>query len=200
MIAIWQSHNLGHVRCCGQRGCQISELLTMNGDLFYAMNGGFKSIAAMALRKLSELTTKGPPCAIKVKVIRLWDSINNRTDELMSLDMILIDEKGDVIHATIGKNLIDTYRPQIRESAIYSFSNFRVQDSLRYRPVSNELKIAFNYNTKVKEVKEQSKKFQENYFEFASNDTLKQRENKDNQLCDWFTYHYFTASTKDNNE
>ncbi len=25
--------------------------------------------------------------------MRLWESINNRTDELMSLDMILMDEK-----------------------------------------------------------------------------------------------------------
>ncbi|TVU04305.1 hypothetical protein EJB05_50121 [Eragrostis curvula] len=55
----------------------------------------------MAFKKLSELTPKGPPCTIKVKVIRLWDSINNRTDELMSLDMILLDEKGDVLSGRI---------------------------------------------------------------------------------------------------
>ena len=28
----------------------------------------------------------------KVKVIRIWDSINNSTDKLISLDMILMDE------------------------------------------------------------------------------------------------------------
>ncbi|TVU48125.1 hypothetical protein EJB05_07750, partial [Eragrostis curvula] len=54
-----------------------------------------------------------------------------------------------VIHTTIGKNLIDTYRPQIREGSIYAFSNFRVQESIKYHPVSNDLKIMFIYNTKA---------------------------------------------------
>jgi hypothetical protein len=42
---------------------------------------------------LSDLSTKQQTCAVKVKVMRLWESINNRTGELMSLDMILMDEK-----------------------------------------------------------------------------------------------------------
>jgi hypothetical protein len=47
----------------------------------------------MVRKKLSALTTGVQTCTIKVKVIRLWESINNKTDELMSLDMIFIDEK-----------------------------------------------------------------------------------------------------------
>ena len=46
----------------------------------------------MAYKKLSDLTTKGQTWSIKVKVIRVWDSINNATDELISMDMILMDE------------------------------------------------------------------------------------------------------------
>ncbi|XP_062190234.1 uncharacterized protein LOC133893262 isoform X6 [Phragmites australis] len=138
----------------------------------------------MAYKKLNELTTKGESMTIKVKVIRIWDSINNATDELMSLDMILLDEQGEVIHATIWKNLIDTYRPQINEKAIYAFSNFKVQESSRYRPLSNSIKIVFMYNTKVKQVNEESDKFQEYYFEFATKDKLLERENKDKQCSD----------------
>jgi hypothetical protein len=47
----------------------------------------------MVRKKLSALTTGVQTYTIKVKVIRLWESINNKTDELMSLDMIFIDEK-----------------------------------------------------------------------------------------------------------
>jgi hypothetical protein len=47
----------------------------------------------MVRKKLSALTTGVQTCTIKVKVIRLWESINNKTGELMSLDMIFIDEK-----------------------------------------------------------------------------------------------------------
>ena len=47
----------------------------------------------MTYKKLSDLTTNGQTLSIKVKVIRVWDSINNATDELMSMDMILMDEQ-----------------------------------------------------------------------------------------------------------
>jgi hypothetical protein len=47
----------------------------------------------MVCKKLSALTTEAQVCTIKVKLIRMWESINNKTDELMSLDMILMDEK-----------------------------------------------------------------------------------------------------------
>jgi len=46
----------------------------------------------MTYKKLSDLTTKGQTWSIKVKVTRVWDSINNAADELISMDMILMDE------------------------------------------------------------------------------------------------------------
>jgi hypothetical protein len=46
----------------------------------------------MVYKKLSALTTEGQGCTIKVKLIRMWDSSNNKTDKLMSLDMILMDK------------------------------------------------------------------------------------------------------------
>jgi hypothetical protein len=42
---------------------------------------------------LSDLLTKQQASNVKVKVMRLWESINNKAEELMSLDMILMDEK-----------------------------------------------------------------------------------------------------------
>jgi hypothetical protein len=42
---------------------------------------------------LSDLSTKQQTWSVKVKVIRLWESINNKIEEPMSLDMILMDEK-----------------------------------------------------------------------------------------------------------
>ena len=47
----------------------------------------------MTYQKLSDLTTKRQLWSIKVKVNRVWDSINNATDELISMDMILMDEQ-----------------------------------------------------------------------------------------------------------
>jgi hypothetical protein len=47
----------------------------------------------MTYTLLSDLSTKQQTWCIKVKVMRLCESINNRTYELMSLDMVLMDEK-----------------------------------------------------------------------------------------------------------
>ena len=118
----------------------------------------------MTYKKLSDLTIKGQMWSIDVKVIKVWDSINNATDELISMDMILMDEQVtflpisflfvyiilillnyciDTIHATIWKGLLNTYRPQINGDSIYVFSNFKVEGSIRYRPLRNEKKNSF---------------------------------------------------------
>ncbi|KAF0910072.1 hypothetical protein E2562_001308, partial [Oryza meyeriana var. granulata] len=155
---------------------------TKSGEVIYTARPMTKGKTAMAYKKLSELTTRGQTCNIKVKVMRMWDSINLATDELLSLDMILMDEQGDVIHATKWKNLIDSYKTKINESSVYIFSNFKVQESHRYHPVDNDLKITFMYNTKVKQVKESAESFPKYYFDFATSDTLQDRANKDQHL------------------
>ncbi|CAN6211332.1 unnamed protein product [Urochloa humidicola] len=136
----------------------------------------------MAYKKLRQLTTNGQAWNIKVKIIRLWESINFASDELMSLDMILMDEQGDTIRATIWKNLIDNYKPKITEGFVYELSNFKVQEDIKYRPVKNTLKIVFLYNTNIKKVEDDTDRFQhDHYFEFASTDTLLARKNIDKQ-------------------
>lgn len=47
----------------------------------------------MAYKKISELTTKGQTWSIKAKILRMWDSVNFATDEIMSFDMLLMDEE-----------------------------------------------------------------------------------------------------------
>jgi hypothetical protein len=87
--------------------------------------------------------------------------------------------QGDVIHGIIWKSMIDIFKAQIKESCIYTIKDFKVQQSTIYRPVDNELKIVFIYNTKVQEVMEASKIFQKFFFDFATTDMLLERESED---------------------
>jgi hypothetical protein len=75
--------------------------------------------------------------------------------------------------------MTDTYKSKINEGSVYVFSNFKVVQSTKYRPISNEIKITFAYNTKVKEVKGASDDFSDYYFEFATKYTLEERKEKD---------------------
>ena len=95
--------------------------------------------------------------------------------------------KGHTVHATIWKNHIDTNRAKINEGSIYAFSNFKVIDATKYRPVNNEIKIIFLYNTKLKEMEGASDNFPDYYFEFASKDTLQERLEKDQQCSGMLT-------------
>jgi hypothetical protein len=77
--------------------------------------------------------------------------------------------------------MTDTYKSKINEGSVYVFSNFKVVQSTKYRPISNEIKITFAYNTKVKDVKGTSDNFSDYYFDFATKYTLEERKEKDKQ-------------------
>jgi hypothetical protein len=47
----------------------------------------------MMYKHLNDLNKNGHIWNIKEKVMRLCESVNNKTEELMSLDMILMDDK-----------------------------------------------------------------------------------------------------------
>ena len=93
-----------------------------------------------------------------------------------------------MIHATIWKSLIDSYRTHIKEHCVYSISNFKVQQATRYRPLNGDLKIVFMYNTKLKEFKTNLNIHPQHYFDFATSEVMLERENKDTYCSGNFSY------------
>uniref|UniRef100_A0A453C8P0 Replication protein A 70 kDa DNA-binding subunit B/D first OB fold domain-containing protein n=1 Tax=Aegilops tauschii subsp. strangulata TaxID=200361 RepID=A0A453C8P0_AEGTS len=55
----------------------------------------------MAYDMLDAINNGKDSWKVKVRVIRLWDAINLNNNELISLDMILLDEHGTMIHAKL---------------------------------------------------------------------------------------------------
>ena len=47
----------------------------------------------MAYDMLREISNQKDSWKVKVRIIRLWDAINLNNNELISLDMILLDEE-----------------------------------------------------------------------------------------------------------
>jgi hypothetical protein len=84
------------------------------------------------------------------------------------------------MHASIGTKLANKF-PNIKEDFIYIFKSFKVLEYERFRPLKNNLKINFLFDTTVKEVDEDKTKFLDYYFEFADSDTLESRVNIDKQ-------------------
>ncbi|KAH0635798.1 hypothetical protein KY289_035713 [Solanum tuberosum] len=82
---------------------------------------------------------------IRVQVCRMWEFINyKRSPDMISLDMIIIDEKGTLMHAVIWKNQVNKFHDKLSEGSVIIIRNFKVSEILGdYRPVQSNFKITF---------------------------------------------------------
>ncbi|KAF6176722.1 hypothetical protein GIB67_031533 [Kingdonia uniflora] len=87
----------------------------------------------------------------------MWTAKNFVTCDVRSLDMLLIDEHGDQIHAVVPKEVIHRFTEQLHEGELIHVEKFNVStNNATYRPVAEgELKIYFNIDTVVKKLENQ---------------------------------------------
>ncbi|KAK2392196.1 replication protein A 70 kDa DNA-binding subunit E [Trifolium repens] len=87
----------------------------------------------------------------KVRVLRLWNTYSFlKPDVVNSLEMVLIDEKGSKIHASIRRQLLYLFRDKIFEGKVYKMSHFTVgPESGLYRTTDHPYKLIFEMKTKV---------------------------------------------------
>ncbi|KAK2454097.1 replication protein A 70 kDa DNA-binding subunit C [Trifolium repens] len=92
---------------------------------------------------------------IKVRVLRLWKipSFLNPS-EISSIEMVLIDDKGAKIHASIKKQLLYMFDSKIVEGEAYQMSCFAVAPEVGYyRPTLHPYKLLFQIKTRLQSVK-----------------------------------------------
>ncbi|XP_068480801.1 replication factor A protein 1-like [Phaseolus vulgaris] len=88
---------------------------------------------------------------VVVRVLRLW-CVQDFTKQKIpfSLEMVLQDEEGVRIHASVRRTPIYKFQNQICEDRVYSIQSFTVaSNSGSYRTTKHEYKINFQYGTKV---------------------------------------------------
>lgn len=98
-----------------------------------------------------EITAEKTFYNLKCKIIRLWKVADfNRNVIPFSIEMVLMDEGGDRIHASVKRTLIYKFKNDLIEGKSYSFENLGVaKNGGSYRTTRHAYKLNFQFNSKV---------------------------------------------------
>ncbi|WMV15291.1 hypothetical protein MTR67_008676, partial [Solanum verrucosum] len=116
----------------------------------------------------------------------MWEFKNyKRSKEMISLDMILIDEKGTLVHAVIWKNQVNRFRANLSEGSVIIIRNFKVAESMgEYRPVQSDVKITFLRITAIQKINDDTVNIPKNGFQFIRPNIVRSRVNNNTYLSD----------------
>ncbi|KAL2907168.1 Replication protein A 70 kDa DNA-binding subunit, partial [Bienertia sinuspersici] len=106
---------------------------------------------ASKINFISEITPKRETWKIKVRIIRLWKTPGfEKPSEEYSIEMVLMDEKGSKISATVKKSHVDKFSPLLLENEYRIITNFGVgQNTGSYKTTEHPYKIIFFFSTAV---------------------------------------------------
>ncbi|KAH0674584.1 hypothetical protein KY284_025671 [Solanum tuberosum] len=128
---------------------------------------------------ISEISSKSMQCILKVRVIRMWIVPDKHKTKLpISLELILQDEKGDRIHASIGKFIIKCFKDKIQELGLYQMEYFVVAaNCANLKTSKHKHRLIFTKNTIVTELHDSL--FHMNIFNLRTFDQLTNQVNMD---------------------
>ncbi|AES69618.2 animal RPA1 domain protein [Medicago truncatula] len=118
---------------------------------------------------LNELSNAAPDARIKVRIARMWNTLNiTKKKEMISTDMVLIDEKENCIHATIPMRFSPSLRRVLQEGKVYVISRFEVSKNKEKYVVAgkNSSMLHFYGGTVVTEEGSEDNTIPRHIFEF----------------------------------
>ncbi|XP_017228967.2 uncharacterized protein LOC108204162 [Daucus carota subsp. sativus] len=126
--------------------------------------------------RITDLTSNRTNWKIKVRLTRLWKSINTSTDTFKGYNMILLDDDKTHIHAFAGLDFVNGINEVPEEGKVYIISEFNVDDATySYSAVSNKKEIYFLKRTNMTLIEEDDGMIPEYKFELVAFNALKSR-------------------------
>ncbi|KAL0753461.1 hypothetical protein Bca101_091129 [Brassica carinata] len=140
----------------------------------------------MAYTLLNDLRADRCSNTVKVRLLRLWEARNiNKGGELMSVDMLLIDENSTVVHGSVSALLQLRFRPRMTEGSVYTLSGFDVtRSSPKYRLSDAPVAIRFNDGTLFEKLAMIAQTIPTEHFRFRPYDQILELANTGRQLPD----------------
>nr|GEW52405.1 replication protein A 70 kDa DNA-binding subunit B [Tanacetum cinerariifolium] len=94
---------------------------------------------------------------------------NPTTNRILSLDLILLDERRSSIHAKIPFKLINKFKDRVKEGCVYKIHNFTVidYDRIIFRPLDRKCFVEFCFTTNTDPSRIQPELFDRYVFAFV---------------------------------
>ncbi|KAI3985221.1 hypothetical protein MKX01_036949 [Papaver californicum] len=94
---------------------------------------------------------KGKSRVVTVRATRKWKELDfMSTNNVTSVDMVIVDEQGDGLHAIIPKNLIWKFDKQIRKGGLYSINKLLLTVvKPKFCQANSEKRGFFRWNTSL---------------------------------------------------
>ncbi|CAF2071701.1 unnamed protein product [Brassica napus] len=85
----------------------------------------------------------------EVRLLRFWEAKNiNKRGQLMSVEMLLVDEHSTLIQGSVSATIQLTFRGRLTEGSVYTLSGFNVtRSNPKFRLSDGPVSIRFNEGT-----------------------------------------------------
>ncbi|KAL1831004.1 hypothetical protein ACET3Z_000655 [Daucus carota] len=124
---------------------------------------------------------------IKVRVIRLWRGSTRTGEEFKNFNLILLDHKGQRIHAFVPTKCVEEIYSQIIVGRVFSIKQFMVQkysQTEKFRVVRNESQLIFSKDTIIQEQADDGVTIPQEAFDFYDHSQLIELSNQTTYLAD----------------
>ncbi|KAJ0754826.1 putative replication protein A, OB [Helianthus annuus] len=102
--------------------------------------------------KTSSASPDAPTFTIKVKVLRLWRKPNpKKVGEIWAIEMVLMDEKGTKVQATVWSNNFKRHEKILEENECYTVFKPRVDESNpKFKHFDTKYVLTFTFETSIR--------------------------------------------------
>ncbi|KAL2941879.1 Replication protein A 70 kDa DNA-binding subunit, partial [Bienertia sinuspersici] len=108
---------------------------------------------SQSFNMINDLTPINENWRIKVRIIRLWKVPNyNNPNVVDSIELVLVDEKGSRIQATIRKSIMQRFSNMVKEGSCRIIAKFGLISNIgKHRATNHSYKLNFFFKTVVRE-------------------------------------------------
>ncbi|KAG2305033.1 hypothetical protein Bca52824_033684 [Brassica carinata] len=122
----------------------------------------------------------------EVRLLRFWEAKNiNKRGQLMSLEMLLIDEQSTLVQGSVPASFQLMFRGRLTEGSVYNLSGFDVtRSSPKFKLSDGPISIHFNEGTTFEKIETTSRMIPTEHFRFQPYEQILELANTGKQLPD----------------